>query len=185
VTAQPFVYRILGALFLRPEAYQSIAEDADGWRPATAIVSLAALAYYGSLAEPTPGLLKLVEVLQTWILVLFIVFGILRWFLFTAVVYLVAKLLARQSTPQYPRLLRCLGFAQAPAILALLAYVIDPRVVLLLPRFVLLWLLAATVVAVRAGLGTSWTRAAVVGVIGFAIDACLPMLAAMLLFSLT
>ncbi len=145
----PILPRVLRAIALRRDFYAAVADDESAWRPAVAVVCLAALARDSVTLSDLD--LLLVVWLSTWSLLPIMLVAILRWLTCTGVVYPIARLLARQSI-EYRRLLRCLGFAQAPALLTLLAFLVDATLVRWVPMFVLVWTLASSTVAVGAAL---------------------------------
>lgn len=153
----PFVGRLAAAMCLRPAAYTAIANDTGAGSLAAAVVSISAMVQPSAVTEE----------LGSWGLLLLLLFGILRWYLFTTLVYPIARLVAGKPI-EYRRLLRCLGFAEAPAVInaaAPYALTFEP----LLRLVVGLWLLAATIVAVRAALDVKTGRAVAVGLLGFAL----------------
>jgi hypothetical protein len=134
-----FFYRLIGGLRLKHEVYAVIAEDATATRQAAVVVCLSAL------AQPT----VLTKELGAWAIPIVLGFGLLRWGLFAAIAYGVGRLVARKPL-SYKRLLRCLGFAEAPAIFSFVAYSLDPPFAMYVGFFVWFWMLAAAVVATRA-----------------------------------
>ncbi|MFN8643042.1 MAG: YIP1 family protein [Candidatus Binatia bacterium] len=90
--------------------------------------------------------------------------ALLAWVLLGAVAWLATRPFFRPP-PSFRRLLRCLGFAQAPTmLLALLAAASDPRVYLVAYFAVMGWAFAAVAVALRAATDTSSGRAALLAV---------------------
>jgi hypothetical protein len=175
---QPLIGRLFGAIFLRRELYESVAAEPDAWRPATALVCLAAFAQ-DSVRMPGPLDVWLAETLGTWAVFVVMLLGITRWLVYATVLYAVARLSSGAETP-YGRILRCIGFAEAPSLLILFAH-LEPAFLLVLRFLVGCWLLASTIVAVRAALAVDTRRAAAVGVVGFAVYLTLPALAQLLL----
>jgi hypothetical protein len=171
-TTAPFFVRMIEAMFLRRELYERIAADRDGWRQAAGVVCLTALAY-SALMRWTPYLEVLVAAMRNWVLLLVMLFGLVRWGVSTALVYGFALLFARERA-DFRKLLRCIGFAQAPALAAVFAFVLEEPILGWLPLVIGLWLLVTTVAAVRYALGIGTGRAAVIGGLGFAADAALP-----------
>ena len=157
----PFIQRYLAALFLRRTLYDEVAADSN------TIVQAAAVVLVSAISQPT----VLLEELGAWALPLMMVFGALRWFVFTAIAYLIASLATRligSMAPSYRRLLGCLGFAEAPGLLNLIVYATEEPVTILLAWTVWFWLLAAAIVAVRSALRLPTWLAAAIGVLSFA-----------------
>ena len=100
-------------------------------------------------------------------LVLIVVFAVLRWLVYATIMYPIARIISGEPVG-YARLLRCLGFAETPAVLSLVAFLVDDQFFPWVQFGVGAWLLLATVVAVRAATRVSTPRAAVIGVAGFA-----------------
>jgi hypothetical protein len=159
----PLLPRLANAIFLRREFYDAVANDPRATGPAGAIVCIAAM------ARESVGLYEVSQSYKAWglLLLLVVVFALLRWVLYATVMYPIARLIGGRAIP-YTRLLRCLGFAETPAVLSLAAFMVPERFVPWVQFAVGAWLLAATIVAVRATTQVSTARAAVIGVIGFA-----------------
>jgi hypothetical protein len=151
-----FFYRFIGGLLLKHEMYAAVAQDAAATRQAAVVVCLSAL------AQPT----VLTKELGVWAIPIMLGFGLMRWCLFAAIAYGVGRLVARKPLA-YQRLLRCLGFAEAPAIFSFVAYSLDPPLAMYVGFFVWFWMLSAAVVAVRAAFSVSGARAAVIAVLSF------------------
>lgn len=177
-TRPPLISRLFGAIFLRRELYESVAAESGAWRPAAGLVCLAAFAQE-AFRMPGPFDVWLAETLGTGALLVLMLLAVLRWLVYASIVFAVARFVSGVGTP-YARLLRCIGFAEAPSLLILVAYLVDPVVLPWLRLLIGFWLLAATVVAVRAALSISTSRAAVVGGLGFAFYLLLPSVAAIL-----
>lgn len=180
--AAPLFMRLLEAMILRRDLYERVAADREAWRPAAAIVCVSSLAYSAIMRE-TPYVTALVAAIGNWMLLVVILFGLIRWLITTVAVYLASLLLARQHA-DFGRLLRCLGFAQAPAVAAALGLVVDESIASWLPLLVGAWLLVSTVGAVRYALGVGIGRAVAIGVLGYGFDAVLPALVGVLVMLL-
>ena len=183
VSAGPFFLRMVEAMFLRRELYQRIAADPQGWRQAAAVVCLAALAY-SALMHWTPYLQVLVAAVRNWILLIVMLLGLIRWGISTSLAYVFSLLFARERA-DFGKLLRCIGFAQAPALVAVLAFLLEEPILGWLPRLIGLWLLVTTVAAVRYALDIGLGRAVVIGALGFIVDAALPMVVGIVAVLLT
>lgn len=153
----PFSHRIVAALFLRPDLYAYAATD-----PAALSQGIAVVCFTG-MVQPS----VLTRELGAWGMLISLVLGLMRWLLFVAAIaYPTARLLAPEPVV-FRRLLSCLGFAEAPAFLNALAFMTEEPLPAWLRAGIWLWLLAANVVAVRAAVGASLRRAAVIALISF------------------
>ena len=159
----PLLPRLVNAILLRREFYEAVADDQRATGPAGAIVCIAAI------ARESVGLYALSQDFQAWgvILLVIVLFAVLRWLLYATIMYPIARALSGKSLG-YKRLLRCLGFAETPAVLTLAAFVVGDQFYAWVQFIVGAWLLLATIVAVRAATLVSTPRAVVIGVIGFA-----------------
>lgn len=159
----PLLPRLFNALLLRRSFYDAVAADTRATGPAGAVVCLAAV------ARESVALYQLSEASQGWglILALIVVFAILRWLLYASVMYPIARALSSQPV-EYKRLLRCLGFAETPAVISLVGFLVDDSLFPYVQFGVGVWLLLATIVAVRSATGERTRRAILIGVLGFA-----------------
>ncbi len=121
-----------------------------------------------ALVRQTLGPSVLIEELGTWGLLVAMLIAVVRWLVFSTFVFGIARLFAGRAAG-YGRLLRCLGFAEAPAMMGVIAFLLDPSFFVWIQLVVSLWLLAATVAAVRAALAVSTARATAVGVLSFVL----------------
>jgi hypothetical protein len=158
----PFISRLLNALLLRRDLYESVAADPSALRPAIAVICVSAVVQYSVFQSP-----MLVD-LGSWALLLLILIALVRWLIYASIFYPFAKLFAQQERP-FPRLLRCLGFAEAPAIMRVALLLVGAGAYPWVRVGVALWLLAASVVAVRAALCISLRRAIVISTTGFVL----------------
>jgi hypothetical protein len=152
----PFFRRLIGGLLLNRDVYAAVAQDAAAIRQAAVVVCLSAL------AQPT----ALIKELGAWALPIMLGFGLLRWCLFAAIAYGIGRLVARKPVA-YKRLLRCLGFAEAPAIFSFVTYSIPPPLAMYVGFFVWFWMLCAAILAVRAAFSISGARAVVIALLSF------------------
>jgi len=159
----PLLPRLLNAVLLRRSFYDAVAADTRATGPAGAVVCLAAI------ARESVALYQLSEASQGWglILALIVVFAILRWLLYASVMYPIARGLSSQPV-EFKRLLRCLGFAETPAVISLVGFLVDDSLFPYVQFGVGVWLLLATIVAVRSATGERTRRAILIGVLGFA-----------------
>lgn len=153
----PFTQRVAAALLLQRSLYDYAATTPTATAQAIAVVCVA------GMVQPS----TLTRELGAWGMVFTMLLSLLRWLAFaTAIVYPTACLITWRRV-DYRRLLRCLGFAEAPGLLNLFTYLSsDP-----LPEWtnvvLWLWLLAAAIVAIRSALTVTTVRAAVIGIIAF------------------
>jgi len=159
----PLLPRIVNAILLRPAFYEAVAADRHAIGPAGAIVCLAAI------ARESVGLYQLSQGFKAWgfVLALVAVFAIVRWLVYASIMYPIARAVAGTAV-EYKRLLRCLGFAETPAMLLVVGVAVDEHFFPWIQFGVGAWLLAATVVAVRSAARVSTGRAVAIGCLGFA-----------------
>lgn len=181
VPPAPFFVHLFRALFLSRDFYERVAADHSATRQAVAVVCLAALAYGGTLMPVSPAIEQLAHWIGYWLLVLLMVLGLARWLLFTAILWAIGAFVLQRRAAFVP-LLRCVGFAQVPALLSLVV-LLDPGAAFALYVLILVWLLAASIVAVRAAFSIGLGRALAIGVLGNAADFLLPQLAAGMLLA--
>ncbi len=160
---QTLIGRMIRAARLDPRLYAEVEADATTTGQAASIVLLAAFA--GGINFPGAPFL---------ILFLGLLAALVGWLLFAYVIYLIgAKLLPESGTKaDFGALLRAIGFANAPGVVKLLGIVPELRVLVFFVAMV--WVLVATVTAVRHALSykSSWR----------AIGVCaIPLLASQLL----
>ena len=160
---QTLIGRMIRAARLDPRLYAEVEADVTATGQAASVVLLAAFA--GGINYPgAPFSILFVGLLA----------ALLGWLLFAYVIYLIgAKLLPESGTKaDFGALLRAMGFANAPGVLKLLGIVPELRMLVFFVAMV--WVLVATVTAVRHALSytSSWR----------AIGVCaIPLLASQLL----
>ncbi len=149
--------RVLGALMLRTEAYEAVEGDEDATWQAALVVVLGALASgIGALEGGPRGLL------------VGIALALVGWAAYAYITYLIGTRLLPESATRadWGELLRVLGFASAPRFFLVLGIV--PIVNIIVGIVVALWVLVATVVAIRCALDyESWLRAIAVAFLGW------------------
>jgi hypothetical protein len=152
-----FVDRVVGAARLDAKVYEEVEADRSAMGQAMAVVAAAALAAgIGSAGAGATGAVTAV------------VAGIVGWFLWAVVTWLVGtKLLPEPGTSaDLGQMLRTIGFSAAPGLLNVLGII--PLLGWLAWIVALVWQLAAMVVAVRQALDYRTTgRAVLVCFIGF------------------
>jgi len=160
---QTLIGRMIRAARLDPRLYAEVEADVTATGQAASVVLLAAFA--GGINFPgAPFSILFVGLLA----------ALVGWLLFAYVIYLIgAKLLPEPGTKaNFGALLRAMGFANAPGVVKLLGIVPELRVLVFFVAMV--WVLVATVTAVRHALSytSSWR----------AIGVCaIPLLASQLL----
>ena len=160
---QTLIGRMIRAARLDPRLYAEVEADVTATGQAASVVLLAAFA--GGINFPgAPFSILFVGLLA----------ALVGWLLFAYVIYLIgAKLLPESGTKaDFGALLRAMGFANAPGVVKLLGIVPELRVLVFFVAMV--WVLVATVTAVRHALSytSSWR----------AIGVCaIPLLASQLL----
>lgn len=163
-----FLRRILGAMALDARTYEEVeADQRAGWQALAVVVlssSAGALAARG-LGAPRTELPTLVFL------------GILTWSGWSVLTYQVGRQLLRTNDTRSDvgELLRTLGFASAPGILAVAGIV--PSISRIVVTVTTLWMLCAMIVAVRQALDYSSTvRAVAVCVVGLLLSILMMLL---------
>lgn len=142
--------RMLGAALLSEEIYEEVEHDHRATRQAAVVVALVALA--SGVGGSSAGISSSLSALGS---------QLLGWLLMTWLTYFIGTRLF-QARASWGEVLRTVGFAQTPGLLFGLA-----TLSFLLRIAVWLWILAATVVALRQSLDISEGRTIVVGVLGW------------------
>jgi len=148
-----FTERMKGAAFLRAETYEEVESDLNGTGQAGGVVALGALAT--GIAGAAWGLSGIIGG---------IIAALLGWLLAAAVTNFIGGTLLG-GTATWGELLRTLGFAQAPRILLVLALI--PGLAQPVGMVVSLWVLAATLMAIRQALDFSWGKAVVTAILSW------------------
>ncbi len=148
-----FTNRILLAAKLNPAVYEEVEADRTATGQAMAVVVLASLAAgIGSMQQIGVGLGGLLMGTLT---------ALLGWAAWAAIIYLVGtRLLPEpQTKADYGELLRTIGFASAPGLIRILGVVPGLMGIVFLAAGI--WMLVATVIAVRQALDYHSTARAV------------------------
>jgi len=153
--------RMVGAAKLDANIYEEVEADTSANGQAGGVVALAAVAQaIGAIGEGGMGLLGGV------------IGALAGWLIWAGVTYLIgAKLLGGTAT--WGELLRTLGFAQVPGVLAVLGII--PVVGGLVRVVVAIWILIAGVIAIRQALDVSTGKAVLTAVLGW-LALALPLL---------
>ncbi len=160
---------VVGGLFLRPQVYRRVADEAASWRICLACLLLgragrgAAAAIVSGMSAGIPVLIELV-------------LGAALLLLESGIILLCARIFLRRSEPLFGRILRAAALARLPEVLALpvagllMGGEASPRFLELALEATWAWQVVALVVAVQAALGVPWLGAAgltvLVGVLG-------------------
>jgi hypothetical protein len=149
--------RVVGALRLQVSTFEEVEHDTSATSQAAIVVLAGAVS--GGLASLRYGFFSGVG------LVLGVVLALIGWAVGAAVVWLVGTRLfpGKNTEADYGQLLRCLGFAQAPALLGILGII--PILGLLVRFLIFLWCVVAGVVGVRQALDYDDTLKAVIVVV--------------------
>ena len=149
--------RMIRTARLDPAAYDEVKVDPRALPQATAVVLLVSVATGIGFGQ---GDLQLIG--------LGMLFALMGWYLTAYLSWFIgARLLPEPDRPTASSpaaLLRTIGFANSPGLVRLLAVI--PEIRLFVIAFTTLWMLAATIVAIRQGLGfRSTARAACVYIV--------------------
>lgn len=154
------IQRMIGAAQLKAEAYEEVEADKSATRSAMMVVVLAALAT--GIGFPGVGEKDVVG------LVLGVAAALLGWALLAWITYMVGTRLfpTPETSANWGELARTLGFAQSPGVLRIFGLV--PGIGPLIFSVASVWVLVATVIAIRQALDyTSTWRAVGVAVASF------------------
>jgi len=149
------VGRMLGAAKLDIQTYEEVEADLTATPQAATVVVLAAVA--SAIAASGTGLGAIIFA-PIW--------QIIGWLIWAGVTYFIGSTLF-QGTATWGELLRTLGFAQAPNLLLIFAFL--PLVGGLLRFVVGIWVLVAGVVAIRQALDFSTGKAVLTAIIGWLV----------------
>lgn len=160
----PITERLLRALSLRPAFYRQAADDVTGTGPAGAFVCLIAL------VRAAPALYDLAQIERLWAVALLLVAAaaMLRWALIGAAAQPLTRLAGRPA--DYRRLLRTLGYAEAPTVFLAVTPALAPAWYLPAHVVLLAWPFAATAVALHAATGAPPARAVALAVPVFLVQ---------------
>ena len=149
---------MIGAARLDPAICDELEREYSATVPALLVVALASLAS-GVALLPAVGLAGVYTRSAT---------AFLSWTLFVVIAYLIgAKALpGPETSATIGQLVRTLGFAQTPVLLLTLGGIFPPFLVVLGP-LVFVWVLLATIVALREALDLTTTRTLVVAAISW------------------
>jgi hypothetical protein len=157
-----FTERMIAAALLKSDVYEELEADTEATNSAAIVVVLVSLASAigGARAGMTAAMAGLIGAL-------------LGWLIWSGVTYLIGdKLLGGTAT--WGELLRTIGFAQAPGMLAVFGLIPGAGGVL---RVVIgIWTLVAVIIAIRQALDFGTGRAILTAVLGFLAYVALGML---------
>jgi len=149
------VQRMIGAATLNVQTYEEVEADQTATPQAAAVVAMAAVA--SAVGSAGQGMVA-IAFAPIW--------QILGWMLWAGVTYVVgAKIF--DGTATWGELLRTLGFAQAPSILLIFAFL--PFFGGLLQTVVGIWVLVAGIIAIRQALDFGTGKAILTALIGWLV----------------
>jgi hypothetical protein len=158
-----FLHRTVGATLLDRRVYEEVEADRGATGQAVAVVLLSSAG--GGLAAAALGAQTATDV------VIGIIASLIGWIAWAVLTYVIGTrfLPEPQTRADTGELLRTLGFASAPGLLRVFAFV--PIVGLPLYGLTWIWMLVTTVIAVRQALDyTSTARAVAVCILGWALS---------------
>lgn len=157
----PFLDRMMRAIKLDSRLYEEVEADENAFGQAIGIVVLSSLA--SGIAALTHGGSGLVGNTLS---------SLFSWFIWSYLIYFIGTrwLSQPRTEADYGQLLRTIGFASAPGLIAIVGII--PGLYFISSIVAGIWMLVATVVAVRQALDYNTTgRAVVVCVVGWIIYA--------------
>jgi hypothetical protein len=156
LSSSSFVERVIGAIRLDLATYEEVEHDTDAtWQAAVVVAAAAILTGVGSSAGRTQNLFAGVLT------------SVVFWAIFALFAYLVGVHLLRgpQTSATFGEVLRALGFAYAPSLIAILGLI--PGIGYLFIFIAGLWSLIASVIGLRQALEVSTGRAVAIAVVAF------------------
>ena len=171
MTAMPqrsIVERMFGAAMLNTATYEEVEHDRGATGQAFVVVVLGAICVGigNAFQSGTPGLLA------------GLIGAVLAWLSWSAVTMFVGTRLFG-GTADWGELLRTLGFAQSPNVLAILGIV--PVLGRLVIFVVAIWTLIAGIIAIRQALDISTGKAILTAIVGWIVGIVLSMILGMIL----
>ncbi|HET6765302.1 MAG TPA: YIP1 family protein [Longimicrobiaceae bacterium] len=160
--ARSFAERMIGAAMLNPDVYEEVEADESATAQAAGVVALAAVA--GAIGAYRSGAVGMVGA---------IVGAFVSWALWAGVTYIVGTRLFN-GTATWGELLRTLGFAQAPGLLAVVGFI--PILGGLVKFVVWIWVLIAGIVAIRQALDFDTGKAILTAIISFIVVVVVTMM---------
>ena len=149
--AQGLVDRMRGAAALDVATYEEVENDLTATGQAATVVAIAAVA--AAIGAPRSGGGGVIAALIT---------QLLGWAIWAAATYWVGTKLM-DGTATWGELLRTLGFAQSPGVLLVLGII--PFLGGLVRVAVAIWILVASVIAIRQALDVTTGKAVVTGIV--------------------
>ena len=161
-----FVERMIRAARLEPQLYEEVEADKDAMVQAMGVVVMSSLA--AGIGVSGFGLGHLIG--QA-------IVALIMWLIWSIIIYFVGTRLLPErevTDADYGQLLRTIGFASSPGIIRLLGIIPPFRGIIFVVANI--WMIAATIIAVRQALDyTSTGRALIVCIVSFFI-ALIPMM---------
>jgi hypothetical protein len=147
------VDRMKGAAMLDVNTYEAVEHDESATGQAATVVAIVAVAQgIAGIGEGGAGIIG------------GIIAALLGWLIWAGITYLIGdKLLGGTAT--WGELLRTLGFAQAPGVLAVLAII--PFFGWLVRLVVAIWILIAGIIAIRQALDFGTGKAVITAILGW------------------
>lgn len=155
IRRRTMIDRMRGAALLDIPTYEDVEADKTATGQAGTVVAIVAVASaIGSYANGVPGI------------IVALCASLIGWLVWAGVTYLIGdKLLGGTAT--WGELLRTLGFAQAPGVLAVLGII--PGVGGVIRFVVSIWVLVAGVIAIRQALDFSTGKAIITALLGWLV----------------
>lgn len=153
--------RMLGAARLQNWAFEEVEADTTATSQAAGVIAMVAVAQaIGDVGGGTPGI------------ILGLISAFFGWAVWAGVTYLIGSGIFH-GTATWGELLRTIGFAHAPGVLAVFGFI--PVFGGLIRAVVAIWILIAGIIAIRQALDFSTGRAIMTAVIGW-LALLIPML---------
>jgi hypothetical protein len=148
-----FTERMIGAAMLNPDVFEEVEADRDATQSAAVVVIIVSIA--SALGGARQGFGAMLAGL---------IAALVGWLIWSLITYLIGdKLLGGTAT--WGELLRTIGFAQAPGVLAVFGTL--PVLGGVIRAVVSLWILVAVIIAIRQACDFGTGRAIATAVLGF------------------
>jgi hypothetical protein len=155
MTQRSMIDRMRGAALLEIETYEEVETDTSATGQAAAVVAMVALAQgIGASGQGGRGILA------------GLLISMVGWLIWAGVTYLIGETVFG-GTATWGELLRTLGFAQTPGLLAILGFI--PGLGGLIRFAAAIWVLVAGIIAIRQALDFSTGKAVLTAVLGWVV----------------
>jgi hypothetical protein len=171
IVSDSLLKRMLRAARLEPILYEEVEADTSATSQAFIVVVMVSLAT--GLGSGLGGLGTHGPIGFLWGLLVGIITSILGWLAWSFLVYFIGTRLLKgpETSTNWGECLRTIGFANSPGVLRLFSFV--PILGGIIAFAVFIWILIASIIAVRHALDVSTSRAIIISIIGWIVYAAI------------